>query len=150
MCGAYRAVVILLAAAGHLGWYAAVRLRLLRPRDTPAERLSRTLERLGTTFVKLGQGLGLHRQLLSDAYVRALEGLQDRVAPFPGALARREVERAFGRPVAALFATFDETPLAAASIAQVHAARMADGREVIVKVRRPGIRGRIVTDLRHA
>ncbi|ANX03955.1 ABC1 kinase family protein [Immundisolibacter cernigliae] len=148
MYGAYRAVVILLAAAGYLGWYAAVRARLLRPRHTPAERLGRTLERLGTTFVKLGQGLGLHRHLLPDAYVRALEGLQDRVAPFPGALARREVERAFGRPVAALFATFDEAPLAAASIAQVHVARMTDGREVIVKVRRPGIRGRIVTDLR--
>jgi ubiquinone biosynthesis protein len=146
--GAYRGIVILLAAAGYLGWYAAVRARLLRPRRTPPEQLCRTLERLGTTFVKLGQGLSLHRQLLPDAYVRALEGLQDHVAPFPGALARRELEHAFGRPVGDIFATFEETPTAAASIAQVHTARMADGREVVVKVRRPGIRGRIVTDLR--
>jgi ubiquinone biosynthesis protein len=148
MYGIYRGAVILLAAAGYLGWYAAVRARLLRPRRTPPEQLCRTLERLGTTFVKLGQGLSLHRQLLPDAYVDALASLQDRVAAFPGALARREVEQALGRPIAEIFAAFDETPIAAASIAQVHAARLADGREVVVKVRRPGIRGRIVTDLK--
>lgn len=143
----YRELVIVAAAAGYGGWLLARRLRLAGRRRTPAQQFSRTLERLGTTFVKLGQGLSLHRHLLPDAWVAALAGLQDRVAPFPGEVARCEVERAFGRPLSELFAEFDTEPLAAASIAQVHAARMPDGREVVVKVRRPGLRGRIDADL---
>ncbi len=143
----YRALVIVAAAGGYGGWLLARRLRLAGRRRTPAQQLSRTLERLGTTFVKLGQGLSLHRHLLPDAYVAALAGLQDRVAPFPGEIARSEVERAFGRPVSELFAEFDAQPLAAASIAHVHGARMPDGRAVVVKVRRPGLRGRIDADL---
>jgi len=143
----YRALVIVAAAVGYGGWLLMRRLRLAGRRRTPAQQLSRTLERLGTTFVKLGQGLSLHRHLLPDAYVVALAGLQDRVAPFPGEVARSEVERAFGRPLSELFAEFDTEPLAAASIAQVHGARMPDGRAVVVKVRRPGLRGRIDADL---
>ena len=73
-----------------------------------ADRLRATLERLGPTFVKLGQTLSLRRDVLPDEYVTALHQLQDHVAPFPGALARREVERALGRPVEAIFADFDD------------------------------------------
>lgn len=136
------------AIAAHLAWWALVRLRFLRPQSTPPQRLCRTLERLGTTFVKLGQGLGLRRDLLPDDYVEALQGLQDQVAPFAGELARREVEHALGRPIEELFAEFEPEPMAAASIAQVHRARLHDGRAVIVKVRRPGIKSEVARDMR--
>src|ERR671910_360493 len=113
-----------------------------------ADRLRATLERLGPTFVKLGQALSLRRDVLPDEYVAALHQLQDHVAPFPGALARREVERELGRPIEAVFADFEDEPLAAASIAQVHRARLDDGTPVIVKVRRPPIRAQIDRDMR--
>jgi ubiquinone biosynthesis protein len=112
------------------------------------ERLRKTLETLGTTFVKLGQTLSLRRDLLPPGYVTALQMLQDHVPPFPTAEARAEIARALGRPVEQLFAEFDDVPLAAASIAQVHRARLPDGRAVIVKVRRPGIRSDIDRDMR--
>jgi len=130
-----------------LGWL-LIRLHLWRPALTPAQRLCRTFERLGTTFVKLGQGLSLHRDLLPDEYIRALQGLQDRVAPFPDEIARREVEQALGKPIAELFAEFEAHPMAAASIAQVHQARLHDGRQVVVKIRRPSIKAQIDRDMR--
>lgn len=132
----------------YAAWWLLVRLHLLRPTEHPARRLGRMFERLGTTFVKLGQGLGLRRDLLPDEYIAALEGLQDRVAPFPGGIAVAEITRALGAPPGELFATFDETPLAAASIAQVHCARLKDGTEVAVKVRRPDIRRQVAQDMR--
>ena len=107
-----------------------VRLRLMAPAVTPAEQLVRTLERLGTTFVKLGQMLSLRRDLLSDNYITALQRLQDRVPPFSPGLARAQVETEFGQPVEALFAEFDDEPLGSASIAQVHRARLRDDRLV--------------------
>ena len=137
-----------LAFWGYLFWLLLVRLHLWRPKETPARRLSRLLERLGTTFVKLGQAVGLRRDLLPEAYVQALESLQDQVAPFPGELAVREITQALGAPPDRLFAAFDPEPLASASIAQVHCARLHDGTEVIVKVRRPGIRQQVAQDLR--
>lgn len=146
--GLFRFIRISVALWGYAGWWLLVHLHLLRPAEHPAQRLSRMLERLGTTFVKLGQGLGLRRDLLADEYVAALEGLQDRVAPFPGALAVAEITRALGKPPGELFATFDEMPLAAASISQVHRARLRDGTEVIVKVRRPDIRRQVAQDMR--
>jgi ubiquinone biosynthesis protein len=105
------------------------------------------LESLGTTFVKLGQGLSLHREFLPDDYVQELQRLQDHVEPFDAALARAEVERSFG-PIAQVFASFEEQPFAAGSIAQVHHAAMRDGRQVVVKIRRPGIRRTIEEDTR--
>lgn len=132
----------------YAAWWLLVRLHLLRPTEHPARRLGRMFERLGTTFVKLGQGLGLRRDLLPDEYIAALEGLQDRVAPFPGGIAVAEITRALGAPPGELFATFDETPLAAASIAQVHCARLKEGTEVAVKVRRPDIRRQVAQDMR--
>jgi ubiquinone biosynthesis protein len=110
-------------------------------------RLRDTLERLGPTFVKFGQALSLRRDLLGEDYVTALRGLQDQVGPFPGRVALSEVERAFGRKIDDLFASFEIEPLAAASIAQVHAATMKDGRAAIVKVRRPDIRVKIDRDM---
>jgi len=102
---------------------------------------------LGTSFVKLGQGLSLHYDLLPADYVKALRSLQDHVATFDPDAAIREVERAFNAPVHEIFADFELQPLAAASIAQVHGARLNDGRQVVVKVRRPGIKAQVAQDM---
>lgn len=133
---------------GYLLWIGLVRLRWIRPGLSPARKFAVMLEGLGTTFIKLGQGLSLRRDLLPDDYIDALQALQDRVAPFDSMSAVREIERAFGAPVHVLFAEFDEKPLAAASIAQVHIARLHDGREVVVKVRRPAITSQVTHDMR--
>lgn len=126
---------------------AAERLPGFHARQQGPQRLCGALTRLGVTFVKVGQALGLRRDLLRDDYVLALQSLQDRVAPFPARDALREIERGLGRPEKQLFAHFDRRPLAAASVAQVHAARLHDGREVIVKVRRAGLDRQIDADL---
>lgn len=110
-------------------------------------RLRAVLEDLGPLFVKFGQLLSTRRDLLPDDVAAELARLQDHVPPFPGAQARAIVERAYGEPVTQIFAEFDETPLGSASIAQVHAARLHDGREVIVKVVRPGLRRTIGRDI---
>lgn len=111
-------------------------------------RLCKELERLGPTFMKAGQGLSLRRDLLSAPYISALSKLHASAGPFSPAVARREIEASLGRPIASLFAAFEEQPLAAASIAQVHRAQLPDGRAVIVKVRRPRIRAAIDRDMR--
>jgi ubiquinone biosynthesis protein len=111
------------------------------------ERIRLALEELGPIFVKFGQALSTRRDLLPPDIADELEKLQDRVPPFPGAEARAIVERAYGRPVTEVFEQFDETPLAAASIAQVHAAKLRSGEDVVVKVIRPGVREKIERDL---
>lgn len=81
-----------------------IRLRLWHSPVTLAQRLRHTFEQLGATFVKLGQGLSLHHDLLPDEYIRALHSLQDQVTPFPGEIARREMEDALGKPINEVFA----------------------------------------------
>lgn len=103
---------------------------------------------MGTTFIKFGQALSMRQDMLPYEYITALQSLQDHIAPFPADDAIREVERAFGRPVNELFADFEVEPLAAASVAQVHTARLRDGRSVIVKVRRVGVKAQIDRDMR--
>ena len=137
-------------------------------------RLRLALEELGPIFVKFGQAVSTRRDLLPNDVAEELAKLQDRVPPFPGSIAREIVERAYGKRVDEVFASFDETPLAAASIAQVHVARLytaptvatpaaaatqhattdldanagaLEGKEVIVKVLRPGMREVIQRDL---
>ncbi|HEX5459539.1 MAG TPA: ubiquinone biosynthesis regulatory protein kinase UbiB [Steroidobacteraceae bacterium] len=121
----------------------------LNPHRTasPAVRLRLALEELGPIFVKFGQAVSTRRDLLPTDVADELAKLQDRVPPFPGAVARAIVESAYGRPVSEAFSQFEETPLAAASIAQVHAARLPDGKEVVVKVLRPDMRALIERDL---
>jgi ubiquinone biosynthesis protein len=121
----------------------------LNPHRTasPAVRLRLALEELGPIFVKFGQAVSTRRDLLPTDVADELAKLQDRVPPFPGAMARAIVEAAYGRPVSEAFSHFEETPLAAASIAQVHAARLPDGSEVVVKVLRPDMRELIARDL---
>jgi ubiquinone biosynthesis protein len=120
---------------------------LRRERRSRGERIRNALEDLGPIFVKFGQILSTRRDLLPDDIAIELARLQDRVPPFPGREARALVEKALGKPITELFAHFDEVPLASASIAQVHAAQLPDGREVVVKVVRPGIQATIRRDL---
>jgi ubiquinone biosynthesis protein len=133
---------------GYIAWWGGVHAHLFRPSVAPPQRFAATLEQLGTTFVKLGQGLSLHSELLSDDYTAALQKLQDHVGPFSGDLAKIEIEKSFGRPLSEIFSEFDVLPLAAGSIAQVHRAVLLDGRTVVVKVRRPGIKRQIDEDIR--
>jgi ubiquinone biosynthesis protein len=111
------------------------------------ERIRRTLEDLGPIFVKFGQILSTRRDLLPDDIAVELAQLQDNVPPFPGEQARAIVEQSLGKPVTELFSHFEERPLASASIAQVHAATLLDGRDVVVKVVRPNIKKTIRRDL---
>jgi ubiquinone biosynthesis protein len=112
-----------------------------------AEELAADLERMGPTFIKLGQLLSTRPDLIPPAYAAALSRLQDRVEPFPGEEAERIVTEELGVRISKAFAEFDRTPLAAASLGQVHRAVLRDGRTVAVKVQRPGIREAIVQDL---
>jgi ubiquinone biosynthesis protein len=111
------------------------------------ERLRLALENLGPIFMKFGQMLSTRRDLLPRDIADELEKLQDRVPPFAAREAIRIAETAYGQPVSQVFARFDETPLAAATIAQVHAAQLKDGKEVVVKIVRPGIRALIERDI---
>jgi len=118
--------------------------RLDEPRGV---RLRRAFERLGPIFVKFGQVLSTRRDLLPLDVADELARLQDRVPPFPPAVARSLVERAFGRSIEDIFSHFETEPVASASIAQVHFATLKDGREVAVKVLRPGMLEVIDDDL---
>jgi predicted unusual protein kinase regulating ubiquinone biosynthesis (AarF/ABC1/UbiB family) len=112
-----------------------------------AASLADDLERMGPTYIKLGQMLSTRVDLISPAYVDALSRLQDDVAPFDFAEVERVVTSELGVRLSTIFPTFDPKPLAAASLGQVHRATLRDGREVVVKVQRPGIREQIVEDM---
>lgn len=116
-------------------------------RKPRGERLRLALQELGPVYVKFGQILSTRRDLVPRDIADELALLQDRVPPFPGEQARALVEEALRRPVHEVFAEFDIEPLASASIAQVHAATLPDGREVVVKVVRPGIEQQLKRDI---
>ncbi|HEY4340773.1 MAG TPA: ubiquinone biosynthesis regulatory protein kinase UbiB [Steroidobacteraceae bacterium] len=111
------------------------------------ENLRLALIELGPIFVKFGQAVSTRRDLLPPDIADELAKLQDRVPPFPGSVARASLELSYGRPLSEMFEQFEESPLAAASIAQVHAATLPGGQDVIVKVLRPGVRAQIERDL---
>jgi len=116
-------------------------------RGARGERLRLALQELGPVFVKFGQAISTRRDLLPPDIAEELVKLQDQVPPFPGLVAQQLIGAALGAPVSQLFRRFDTEPLAAASIAQVHAAELPDGREVIVKVLRPDMRAIIQRDI---
>jgi ubiquinone biosynthesis protein len=127
--------------------------RMLR-RDTsaiaemaPAERMRLALEELGPTFIKLGQILSTRPDIVPHEFTAEFARLQDRVPSVEFAAIRGQVELELQGPIEAFFSRFDEEPLAAASIAQVHRARLKSGEEVVVKVRRPGVAELVATDI---
>ena len=125
-----------------LPWY------WLRGKQAPrAVRIRRALEDLGPIFVKFGQLLSTRPDLLPEDIARELALLQDRVQPFPGAQAQAFIEQAYEKPVLEVFKEFDATPLASASVAQVHTARLFDGRQVVIKVLRPNVERAIRRDV---
>lgn len=121
-----------------------------RPR---AERLRLALEELGPVFIKFGQALSTRPDILPPELAQELSKLQDRVPPFPGDQARRIIEASLGKPIEVLFDGFDEVPLASASVAQVHTARLKPqgdqdpGFDVVIKVLRPGAEASIRKDI---
>ncbi len=147
----------MLRLPGKLSRYAAVATLFLKHRhllDHPngdhskdAEKLACDLEHLGPTFVKLGQILSTRADLLPPVYIEALGRLQDRVEPFPFSEVEPIVETELGVRLSKAFGTFDSTPLAAASLGQVHRATLRDGRLVAVKVQRPGVAEQVRADL---
>ncbi len=121
-----------------------------RPEEEPlsgGERLRLVLEALGTTAIKLGQVLSTRPDLLPPDMISELQKLQDRVPAFPFEQVRQQVEAELDQPLSRVFPEFQEEPLAAASIGQVHRARLVTGEDVVVKVQRPGIEEVIRTDL---
>ncbi len=138
---------------GRLGPLPRMVLRLLPWRLHPAPdlprgvRLRRTLEELGPVFIKLGQMLSTRRDLLPSDIADELAKLQDNVPPFPEQQAIAIIEKGLGKPVTELFASFEARPMASASVAQVHAATLHSGEDVVVKVIRPDIEPVIRQDL---
>jgi len=117
-----------------------------RAHPKPAE-FARELEAMGPTFVKLGQVLSTRGDLIPVEYIKGLETLQDDVEAVEFEKIEEVIHEEFGQSIAKTFLTFEPTPLAAASLGQVHKATLPDGREVAVKVQRPGIRARLADDL---
>lgn len=112
-----------------------------------ARKLAETLSAMGPTYVKLGQLLASRNDILPTSYTDALRRLQDHATPLPYEVVRGVIEEELGVRVSRAFSHFSERPLGAASLAQVHAAAMRDGRPVAVKVQRPGVRAHIVEDM---
>ena len=125
----------------HPVWWSSA-ARAARP-----DRLRLAFEELGPIFIKFGQLLSTRRDLFPPEILAELVKLQDDVPPFDAALARQIVEQELGAPISEKFSRFDTEPLAAASVAQVHTAALPDGREVIVKIIRPGLDALIRTDM---
>ncbi|KZD12896.1 2-polyprenylphenol 6-hydroxylase [Oceanibaculum pacificum] len=129
-----------------LGWVSRIFSRKGVP-GRPGERLAAALHEMGPSFIKLGQTLATRSDLIGEEISADLSRLQDRLPPFPGVEARRTIELELGQPLESLFAAFDEAPVAAASISQVHFAETLEGEKVAVKVLRPGIELAFARDL---
>jgi predicted unusual protein kinase regulating ubiquinone biosynthesis (AarF/ABC1/UbiB family) len=122
-------------------------LREAHEGEASPERFVAELEELGPTFIKVGQALSTRPDLVPPSYLEALQRIQDKVAPVPFGQVRAIVEQELGRPLQALFARVDEAPLAAGSLAQVHAVLLPDGRDAVIKVQRPGLAEQVLSDL---
>jgi len=149
ICNRYRLDEFLHFAPGPLRWlFLLSPWRLFpKPRQSRAERLRLALEALGPIFIKFGQMLSTRRDLLPEDIADELQRLQDQVPPFCGAEATQIIEQALGQSVGESFAAFSSEPLASASVAQVHAATLLSGEDVVVKVIRPNIHKTITQDI---
>ncbi|MBN9072101.1 MAG: AarF/ABC1/UbiB kinase family protein [Rhizobiales bacterium] len=145
----FRFVKILAAAASLVLLYLGERRRGVGAEASalPA-RLRRTLDDLGGSFIKIGQALSMRPDLFPEPYLRQLRDLREHARPFSAQEAKAELEHALARPLSDVLRSFDSEPFAAASIAQVHHATLPDGKDVIVKIRRPHMRERIDGDMR--
>ncbi len=122
-------------------------LKTKQPKITSPVIVKETIEKLGPTFIKFGQFLSIRPDLVRPEFCDEFRKLQDQVPPFSFEFAKVEIERELGRTCTELFTEFDETPVAAASVSQVHRAKLKSGEEVAVKVQRPGIREEMETDI---
>lgn len=152
--GRYKDIAVLLMKYGRsdlvteAGWDDDVRHdRKLPAAPAKAEELATDLEAMGPTYVKLGQLLSTRSDLLPPPYIEALSRLQDHVAPFPYADVERIITEELGVRISKAFLSFDEEPVAAASLGQVHRAVLRDGKQVVVKIQRPDITKQVVADL---
>jgi ubiquinone biosynthesis protein len=155
--GAYRDLLVLFTRYGRKDFRLSLQPEeFLIPQDEEpleadvrqrAEAFARSLQKMGPTYVKFGQLLSTRPDLVPQEYILALEALQDNVNPFSFADVERTVEEELGVRMSKAFESFDHTPLAAASLGQVHRAVLRDGREVCVKVQRPDVRSQVREDL---
>lgn len=138
-----------LSAVGHMAVRSPAHGGKSRPQKgrTPPERFRQAIEELGPTFIKLGQILSTRGDLLPQPYLDELAKLQDSAPPVPSEQIRAILHEELERPLEEVFASFDMTPLASASIGQAHAATLADGTDVVVKLRRPGVVEQVDEDL---
>ena len=152
----YKDIALLLIKHGrsdvvrHAGLQDALDLDALEETTTgesKADELAQDLEKMGPTFIKLGQLLSTRADFLPPAYIHALTRLQDKIDPFPFEQVKAIVSGELGVRISKAFSEFEEKPLATASLGQVHRATMRDGRVVVVKVQRPGIREIIAEDM---
>jgi len=151
----YKEIALLLAKYGRSDLVKQVGLESTFGDEAPrnpesiahASELADDLERMGPTFIKLGQLLSTRPDLLPPVYLEALSRLQNSVTPFSFSEVETIVSEELGIRISKAFSYFDASPLASASLGQVHRAALRDGREVVVKVQRPGIRDRVVKDL---
>src|SRR6266545_6330827 len=156
--GAYRDLLVLFTKYGRKDFRLSLEPEdIVAEEGTPAEvepdvkargeAFARSLKEMGPTYVKFGQVLSTRPDIVPPEYITALESLQDKVEPFSFADVERIIEEELKVRISKLFQNFESTPIAAASLGQVHRAVMRDGRQVVVKVQRPGIRDRIAEDM---
>ncbi|HET8731775.1 MAG TPA: AarF/ABC1/UbiB kinase family protein [Moraxellaceae bacterium] len=120
---------------------------LLGDRPPTPRLLRQTFEKLGATYIKLGQFVASSPSLFPEAYVTEFQHCLDKTTPLPFEVMRRVLERELRQPIEQIFAEIDEKPLASASIAQVHAARLVTGEQVVIKIQKPGVENILLTDL---